>query len=53
MKNYKKVLVRHLVDTTKKDDIPTIVNKEFNGDYKMNLYTLKTYQLGDLILARR
>jgi hypothetical protein len=53
MKNFKKVLVRHLVDTTNKKDIPKIVNKEFNGDYKMYLYTLKTSQLGDLLLARR
>ena len=53
MKNFKKVLVRHLVDTTNKVDYPTIVNKEFNGDFKMYLYTLTTPQLGDLLLTRR
>ena len=53
MKNFKKVLVRHLVDTTKKVDYPTIVNNEFNGDFKMYLYTLTTPQLVDFLLARR
>ena len=51
--NFKKVLVKHILETTKKNDIPTIVNKEFRGDFKMYLYTLTTPELGDIILHRR
>jgi hypothetical protein len=53
MRNFKKVLVRHLLDTTNKKEYPTIVNKEFNGDFKLYLYTLTTPELGDMILNRR
>jgi hypothetical protein len=52
MRNFKKVLVKHLIDTTKKEDIPAIVSSEYKGDYKMYLYTLKTEQLGNLLLNR-
>ena len=53
MYNFKKVLVKHILETTKKNDIPTIVNKEFRGDFKMYLYTFTTPELGDIILHRR
>tara|TARA_Y100000593_G_C4308426_1_gene337028 strand:- start:1566 stop:1724 length:159 start_codon:yes stop_codon:yes gene_type:complete len=52
MRNLKKVLVRHIIDTTPSKEIPNIVQSEYNGDYKMYLYTLKTSQLGDMIMAR-
>ena len=53
MYNFKKILVRHILDTTTSKDIPTIVKKEFKGDFKMYLYTLSTPELGDMILTRR
>tara|TARA_R100000458_G_C8266543_1_gene241547 strand:+ start:869 stop:1030 length:162 start_codon:yes stop_codon:yes gene_type:complete len=53
MSNLKKVFVKHILDRTNEKDIPKIVLTEFNGDYKMYLYTLTTPELGDLILMNR
>ena len=53
MRNFKKVLVRHILDRTAAEDVPTIVYKEFKGDFKMYLYTLTTPELGDIILNSR
>ncbi len=53
MYNFKKVLVKHILETTAKNNIPTIVDKKFKGDFKLYLYTLTTPELGDIILTRR
>ena len=53
MRNFKKVLVKHILDRTQAKDVPTIVYKEFKGDFKMYLYTLTTPELGDIILNSR
>ena len=53
MYNFKKILVRHILDTTTSKDIPTIVKKEFKGDFKMYLYTLTTQEIEEMIINRR
>jgi len=53
MRNFKKVLVNHIIDRTEKNEIPSIVQTQFKGNYKMYLYTLTTPQLGDIILYKR
>lgn len=52
MRNLKKTLILHIMDRTPKNEIPAVVDEVFNGDYKMYLYTLKTSELGDLVLSR-
>lgn len=52
MRNLKKTLILHIMDRTPKNEIPVVVDEVFNGDYKMYLYTLKTSELGDLVLNR-
>tara|TARA_R100001594_G_C3989466_1_gene252067 strand:- start:61 stop:249 length:189 start_codon:yes stop_codon:yes gene_type:complete len=52
MRNLKKTLILHIMDRTPKNEIPAVVDEVFNGDYKMYLYTLKTSELGDLVLNR-
>lgn len=47
MENLKSILVADLLELTKDYDLPEIVEEEFNGDYKMFLYTLTTDQLVD------
>jgi len=53
MRNFKKVLVNHIIERTEQSQIPSIVQSEYKGNYKMYLYTLKTSQLGDIILHKR
>ncbi len=52
MGNLKKLLVNHILDRDKDNvlPLPKIVDDEFNGDYKMFLYTLTTEQLGKLMM---
>ena len=50
MRNLKKTLILHIMDRTPKNEIPAVVGEVFDGDYKMYLYTLKTSELGDLVL---
>ena len=50
--NKRTTLIRHLLQTTLIKDVPSIVKKEFDGDFKMYLYTLSTQELGDIILNR-
>tara|TARA_R100001594_G_scaffold74791_1_gene109502 strand:- start:782 stop:973 length:192 start_codon:yes stop_codon:yes gene_type:complete len=52
MRNLKKALVQHILERTPQNEIPAVVDKSFNGDYKMYLYTLKTSELGELIMIR-
>ena len=53
MRNLKKALVQHILERTPQNEIPAVVDKSFNGDYKMYLYTLKTSELGELIMVRQ
>jgi hypothetical protein len=50
--NKRSVFIRHILDTTLTKDVPQIVKREFDGDFKLYLYTLSTSELGDIILSR-
>ena len=50
--NKRTVFIRHILETTMTKDIPQIVKSDFDGDFKLYLYTLLTPELGDIILAR-
>ena len=50
--NKRTVLIKHILDTTPTKEIPTIVNTEFKGDYKLYLYTLSTDQVSQIVLNR-
>lgn len=47
--NLKKILVNELLELTKNQQVPEIVQEQNYSDYKMFLYTLTTSQLLDSI----
>ena len=52
MADFRQVLIKHILSTTNKKDIPNLVHEKFNGDFKLYLYTLTTPDLGEIILNR-